>query len=63
MVWHAGDGSEALSVVAQPEEGGTTIAIQIDRRGTMALTAVTTLIVSITATISGMDQAWPPAIT
>ena len=37
MVWHARDDMEGFSVTAQPEEGGTSIAVTVDRRGMLAL--------------------------
>jgi hypothetical protein len=36
MVWHASDEAEPFSVTAQPEEGGTSVAVRLDRRDTMA---------------------------
>ena len=45
---------EALSVTAQPEEGGTSIAVHLDRRGTLALIQVATLIGFVAATTAGM---------
>lgn len=51
MVWHARDELEALSVTAQPEEGGTSIAVHLDRRGTMAVTAGATLMGLAAATL------------
>ncbi len=36
MVWHASDEGEPFSVTAQPEEGGTSVVVRLDRRDTMA---------------------------
>lgn len=44
VVWDAKDETEALRVTAQPDEGGTSIAIHVDRRGTMAITGVVSLL-------------------
>ena len=37
MTWHDGGDTEALSITARPEEGGTTVTVALDRRGTLAL--------------------------
>lgn len=54
MVWHAREEWEALSVTAQPEEGGTSIAVRLDRRDTMASIQVTTVIGFVGATTAGL---------
>ena len=36
MVWHASDEGEPFSVTARPEEGGTSVAVRLDRRDTLA---------------------------
>lgn len=53
MAWHAGDQMETLSVTAEPDGGGTSIAIQVDRRGTLAFVQVSTFIGFIVAAIAG----------
>jgi hypothetical protein len=54
MVWHAKDEVEALRVTAQPEEGGTSIAVHIDRSGTLALVLVPSLIGCVAATAAAV---------
>jgi hypothetical protein len=51
MVWHARDELEALSVTARSEEGGTSVAVHLDRRGTLAVTAGATLMGLAAATL------------
>ena len=40
MTWHDGGDSESLSVTARPEEDGTTVSVALDRRGTLAVVAM-----------------------
>lgn len=54
MVWHARDEGEPLSVTAQPEDGGTSIAVRLDRRDTMASIQVVTVIAFVGATTAGL---------
>lgn len=53
MVWHARDEAEPLSVTAQPEKGGTSIAVRLDRRDTMSSIQVVTAIGFVGATMAG----------
>ena len=39
MTWHDGGDAEALSVTARPEQGGTSVSVVLDRRGTLAVVA------------------------
>ena len=41
MTWHDGGELESLSITARPEEDGTAVSVALDRRGTLALVAVT----------------------
>ena len=40
MTWHDGGETESLSITARPEEDGTAVSVALDRRGTLALVAV-----------------------
>jgi hypothetical protein len=64
MVWHARDEMESLSVSAQPGEGGTSVAVHLDRRGTLALVQVAILIGFAAAAAAGLtlsDEVAPAA--
>src|SRR5688572_28613972 len=39
MTWHDGGETEALRVTARPEEDGTSVSVDLDRRGALAVTA------------------------
>ena len=57
MVWHARDEGEPFSVTAQPAEGGTSAAVRLDRRDTMASIQVVALIGFVGATTAGFVVA------
>lgn len=54
MVWHGKDEMETFSVTAQPEEGGTSVAIHLDRRATMGVMVGSSLMGFLGATMAGM---------
>jgi len=62
MVWHARDDMEGFSVTAQPEEGGTSIAVTVDRRGMLALVSAVSFIalVSVGPVSIGISQVLAP---
>ena len=57
MVWHARDEGEPFSVTARPAEGGTSVAVRLDRRDTMASVQVMALIGFVGATTAGFVVA------
>lgn len=57
MVWHARDEGEPFSVTAQPAEGGTSVAVRLDRRDTMASIQVMAVIGFVGATTAGFVVA------
>ena len=62
MVWHASNEGEPFSVTAQPEDGGTSVAVRLDRRDTMASIQVTAVIGFVGAATAGLvigSQAAP----
>jgi hypothetical protein len=62
MVWHARDEIETFRITAQPVDGGTSVAVHIDRGGLLALLQIATVIGSVVATAGGMalgDQVGP----
>ena len=40
MTWHDGGDTESLSITARPEEDGTAVSVALDRRGTLAVVAM-----------------------
>ena len=54
MTWKASGEGDVLSVVARPDENGTSVSIGIDRRGTFALTCVVAGLVMAFAFIAGV---------
>lgn len=64
MVWHAQNEMEGLRITAQPAEGGTTIDVNVDRTGVLALVHVVGMVASVFASIVGVavaDQVAPIA--
>jgi hypothetical protein len=57
MVWHAHNEMETLRITAQPEEGGTSVAVHVDRGGILAFIQVATLVGSVVATAVGVSLA------
>jgi hypothetical protein len=62
MVWHAQTEMETLRITAQPVQGGTTVAVHVDRTGILAFTHAASLIGSIAVLAGGValgDQIAP----
>jgi hypothetical protein len=57
MVWHASDNAEPLSITAQPAEGGTSVALRLDRRDTMASVQAVAAVGFVGATTAGFVVA------
>lgn len=61
MTWHDGGATEALSVTARAEEGGTNVSVVLDRRGTLGMVAlvsgITLLMTSLFAGFGLYPQA------
>jgi hypothetical protein len=57
MVWHASDEGEPFSVTAQPEEGGTSVTVRLDRRDTMASIQALAAVGLVGATTAGFVVA------
>jgi len=57
MVWHASDKAEPLSVTAQPEGEGTSVAVRLDRRDTMASIQAVAAVGLVGATTAGFVVA------
>ncbi|HEU4828366.1 MAG TPA: hypothetical protein VFT04_04150 [Gemmatimonadales bacterium] len=57
MVWHAQDEGEPFSVTAQPEECGTSVAVRLDRRDTMASIQAVAAVGLVGATTAGFVVA------
>jgi hypothetical protein len=67
MAWHASDELEPLSVTARTDESGTSIAVRLDRRGTLAIIHAVSVIGTLCAASAGVaiasqvDSALGPA--
>lgn len=58
VVWHSSeDAGEVLRVTARTEPAGTSVAVDLDRRGTLAIMGTVTMIGSVTAWIAGVVLA------
>ena len=49
MSWHDGGDPESLGVRARPTEGGTALSVDLDRRGTLGITAAASVIATFFA--------------
>ena len=61
MTWHDGGEMEALSVTARPEEDGTSVSVVLDRRGTLALVAVSSGMAMFFAVLFAVFALYPEA--
>jgi hypothetical protein len=62
MIWHAQNEMETLRITAQPAEGGTTVAVHVDRTGVLAFIHVASVVGSIAVAAGGValgDQIAP----
>lgn len=51
LAWHSSDDVDVVRVTARSDPDGTSIAVDLDRRGTLAVTGTVTLVSSLTAWI------------
>ena len=61
MTWHDGGELESLGITARPEEDGTAVSVSLDRRGTLALVAVTSGISMFFAVLFSVYALYPEA--
>ncbi|HEY4216846.1 MAG TPA: hypothetical protein VGM67_06885 [Gemmatimonadaceae bacterium] len=61
MTWHNGGETEALSVTARPEEGGTSVAVVLDRRVTFAAAAAVSGIAIFFTVLFSVFALYPAA--
>lgn len=54
MTWQASGEGDVLSVVARPDEDGTSVSVVIDRRGTVVLTGVVSSLAVVFALLGGI---------
>lgn len=54
MTWHDGGEIEALGVTARPEEGGTSVSVVLNRRGTLVMTAMFSGVAVFLTSLFGM---------
>lgn len=62
MIWHAQNDMETLRITAQPADGGTTLAVHVDRTGVLAFIHVASVIGSVAVATGGVvlgDQIAP----
>lgn len=57
--WDSSGEGDILHVTARSDADGTTLAVVIDRRGTMVLTALVALFMTFMVTLFGMSAIWP----
>jgi hypothetical protein len=61
MTWHDGGETESLGITARPEEDGTTVNVALDRRGTLAVVAMSSGIAMFFVTLFSMSALYPEA--
>ena len=54
VTWQASGEGDVLSIVARPDEYGTSVSVVIDRRGTFALTGVVSSLAVVVAFVAGI---------
>jgi hypothetical protein len=59
MTWHDGGDVESFSVIARPDEDGTTVVADLNRRGTLALVMFGSGVTSFLATMFGAFALYP----
>jgi hypothetical protein len=61
MTWHDGGDTESLSVRARPEEDGTALTVDLDRRSTLGLTATASAVAIFFAVLFSGSALYPEA--
>jgi hypothetical protein len=61
MTWHDGGDTESLGVRARAEEDGTALSVDLDRRGTLALTATASAVTVFFAVLFSGSVLYPEA--
>lgn len=59
MTWHDGGATESLRVTARPEDGGTIVTVEVDRRGTFALVVMFSAMSLFLATLFAVFGLYP----
>ena len=61
MTWHDGGETESLSITARPEEDGTAVSVALDRRGTLAVVAMSSGLAMFFALLFSGSALYPEA--
>lgn len=61
MTWHDGGDLESLGITARPEEGGTTVSVTLDRRGTLGVVGMASGIAMFFSVLFSAFALYPEA--
>lgn len=61
MTWHDGGDTESLGITARPEEDGTAVSVTLDRRGTLAVVAMSSGLAMFFAVLFSASALYPEA--